>query len=1050
MKKLITLILSLSMILGTVLTVSPAAALEADTSLPTPFIDQDAEGIDGNLRELDGAYFKNVIAGTSGIEYSPYANREFNFTATQYKQNTSVECWHFGQFNAAPTSNDVTISTWINMSDFVILNKDARGTRIFTLRSGNQNADEADFGLEVRKEGTLYLKARAYDEKNTSIGTNINQSDGKYRWPMTWSSDLKYANALDTPTGAQVSKDDIDSFIAAHPGESESPWMLAQATIKYDEANRKMIYNVYLNGEHIYKDVEMPLKGEAAPKKITQVQLNTWGGVSAELKKYARLKMYNGVLSGEQLRSIYDSEKSYFVASDAPAFSLGFNNSDGIINTITKQPMTIYEYKYGNDVGKVAKATASNKYTGESYKYVDIESYSHFYTDADFISDTDMTLEFWWHVPPTQAGDNAMATISRGAERQPAMSLRFGPDGNIVLSSAQTDQSSTTEKQIFSKGALITNPTPRQLAQDTTLERPWHHIAVTRSYDSSSKTFSYRLFFNGTAVANGTEALGDGVEPMSNEGLIFGLNMLRGTGVPHTKDDNLGQTWSQPAGFMDVKVYNRALNGNDIYNEYSSKTAILADTAEFKISDIAVVAKNRNIPMEDLSEVSLGNGDGKAYGKASYVNYTGEAYTVLPVLAAYDADGALQKAVVCDKISISSAYGEGKIETSDGIEISADTKRVTLFMLDGIDTLSPHTEATSVYQAVAPLNNSMTKLNGTSDEKARVLFIGGSITAGNGATSETGGYAKLTGEWLKSTYGATYTISALGGTGSDLANARISYLMDTHTPDIVFVEYAVNDSCNAVDDDGYKYYQKSTEGIVRTILEKNPNADIILVNTMHKYMYEDYYDSGKLHPTILAKDEIARAFDLGLVNVGKQAAMNVLSGSAAWADYFGTDNCHPNDGGATQYADTIKEYVERAVSGYNSLLVRSAAPANAVNRDGYYFKGSLAPIANASGIESWTKGSNQTDGHYLYTTRGADSITYTFSGNGIGIFSGSRLSGTFKCKIDGGDEIEVDGGNNWYKYIKTDLSDGQHTIEIYNGDTTKAIGFNSFLILNKQ
>lgn len=306
------------LLLSAVMFASMPAYAEENTSAPQPFIDQDGEGIDGNLRNLAGADFRNVISGSLGVEYSEYAKSNFNFTATQYHQGTNKMWLHYGQFNAPAETNDVTISTWVNMSNFIIINKDPRGTRIFSLNGASGvAATDSDFGLEVRKDGTLWLRAIVYDENGNRLG-GIEKSDGKYRWPMTWSTDYKYDFAKTEPGKTEVTEADIDGFIEAVPGDGTNRWMFASATMKYDEANHKMIYNVYLNGEHVFKDVEVAWESDATPRKMKATKLETWGGVSPELKKYARLKMYNGDLSEKQIRMIYECEKGYFRDNNRP------------------------------------------------------------------------------------------------------------------------------------------------------------------------------------------------------------------------------------------------------------------------------------------------------------------------------------------------------------------------------------------------------------------------------------------------------------------------------------------------------------------------------------------------------------------------------------------------------------------------------------------------------------------------------------------------------------------------------------------------------------
>lgn len=296
---------------------------ENSVAIPSPFLNQDAEGIDGNLRKLDGAWFYNVLSGSNGIEYSEYADENFNFTATQYKQGDKKLWTHGGWFDAKAEATDITVSTWIYMSDFLNATSNSRGSRIFSLDGGQLadgaklNGDTRDLGLEVRKDGSLWFKARAYDEGGNAIGEkNIEERIGTYQYPMTWSEDYKYD--FTTDNGGSLTESYIDGVISDCPTAEQARWVFASASIKYDEENQKMLYSIYIDGKCLLKNKELNLNAGTSPRKITQVNLETWGGIAPEIKKYARFKMYNEALTDMQIRLIYESEKNYFTDKGVP------------------------------------------------------------------------------------------------------------------------------------------------------------------------------------------------------------------------------------------------------------------------------------------------------------------------------------------------------------------------------------------------------------------------------------------------------------------------------------------------------------------------------------------------------------------------------------------------------------------------------------------------------------------------------------------------------------------------------------------------------------
>ena len=83
------------------------------------------------------------------------------------------------------------------------------------------------------------------------------------------------------------------------------------------------------------------------------------------------------------------------------------------------------------------------------------------------------------------------------------------------------------------------------------------------------------------------------------------------------------------------------------------------------------------------------------------------------------------------------------------------------------------------------------------DKKLSIGFIGGSITEGCGASSPKTSWVGRTYDWFTRTYPEAefrFENAAIGGTGSMLGVYRLEHeLLDKSDPDLVFVEFAVND-----------------------------------------------------------------------------------------------------------------------------------------------------------------------------------------------------------------------------------------------------------------
>ncbi|HTO02363.1 MAG TPA: SGNH/GDSL hydrolase family protein, partial [Opitutus sp.] len=106
----------------------------------------------------------------------------------------------------------------------------------------------------------------------------------------------------------------------------------------------------------------------------------------------------------------------------------------------------------------------------------------------------------------------------------------------------------------------------------------------------------------------------------------------------------------------------------------------------------------------------------------------------------------------------------------------------------------------------------------------RVAYLGGSITAaGNG-------WRSLTTEHLQKRWPNLTLVeiaAGLPGTGSNLGACRLGYDVLRHQPDLLFVEFAVNDTGVPTE-----RIERTIEGVVRQTRRANPRTDIFFVYTV--------------------------------------------------------------------------------------------------------------------------------------------------------------------------------------------------------------------------
>lgn len=154
------------------------------------------------------------------------------------------------------------------------------------------------------------------------------------------------------------------------------------------------------------------------------------------------------------------------------------------------------------------------------------------------------------------------------------------------------------------------------------------------------------------------------------------------------------------------------------------------------------------------------------------------------------------------------------------------------------------------------LPNIFTKLQ--KGGEVHVAYLGGSITA-------QPGYRVKTFEWFKKEFPQAKLVeinAAIGGTGSDLGVFRVGQDVLAHKPDLMFVEFAVNDGGAAPEQ-----IHRCMEGIVRQTWRANPDTDICFVYTIANQMIDEW-KTGKLPRSVTAMEQLADHYAIPSIHFG--------------------------------------------------------------------------------------------------------------------------------------------------------------------------------------
>lgn len=323
-----------------------------------------------------------------------------------------------------------------------------------------------------------------------------------------------------------------------------------------------------------------------------------------------------------------------------------------------------------------------------------------------------------------------------------------------------------------------------------------------------------------------------------------------------------------------------------------------------------------------------------------------------------------------------------------------------------------------------------------------VVFIGGSITEGAGASSVGNCYVSKVGEYLKQMYPdkqVNIFNAGVGGTGSDYGIFRLQQDVISHDPDLVFVEFAVNDIGMVNTPDLVKI---NMEGIVRLLL-KLPKPPII------NFIYatrNDFAACTDLH------NQVAKYYGIPTYDLQTYIKSLMNSGKTK-PESFWVDGVHPNDYGYGVYADFIIDKLKNKKDSYLKPAVMKEKPLTGYEWDGPRF----ASYTEANYVGDWTD-DVLNNRPYKYTESDDAYVEYKFYGKSIGIenlFGNTSSDG--KYMIDGKNAdtftmyLDYIGPRVGANFKTIELTEGWHTIKIMrlankNVDGGGKLGIFSFML----
>jgi lysophospholipase L1-like esterase len=199
-------------------------------------------------------------------------------------------------------------------------------------------------------------------------------------------------------------------------------------------------------------------------------------------------------------------------------------------------------------------------------------------------------------------------------------------------------------------------------------------------------------------------------------------------------------------------------------------------------------------------------------------------------------------------------------------------------------------------------------------EAVRIAYLGGSIT-------DAQGWRVMTGQWLQQRYPESEVIAhnaSHSGTGSDLACFRMKRDCLPFDPDLLFIEFGVNDGIATTE-----RIHRGIEGIIRQARRANPRVDICLVYALADGWLKAL-QQGKMPHTFRAMDDVADHYGLPSVHLGLEVVRKVSEGTVIYSAktplsvaeqggrlLFSRDGVHPLKQGHALYRDALARAMEK-------------------------------------------------------------------------------------------------------------------------------------------
>jgi len=335
-----------------------------------------------------------------------------------------------------------------------------------------------------------------------------------------------------------------------------------------------------------------------------------------------------------------------------------------------------------------------------------------------------------------------------------------------------------------------------------------------------------------------------------------------------------------------------------------------------------------------------------------------------------------------------------------------------------------------------------------------VGFVGGSITTGMVPYN----WPEPVTAWFNERYPHVRLIvenAGIGATGSQLAVFRAQRDLIGRGCDLVFVEFAVNDSGLETD-----ARMRSREGLLRKLLASG-TTDVLLTYTFCQPMYDEMI-AGVVPASIAEFEQLGEHYGLGSIWMGLAGLRDVQAGRMRWEEWL-PDGIHTQFRGSLSYATPVMEHLHRALGedaadGASCERGRRTLPPPFHAR---HWQGAYNLDWAAVSLDGpWTLRRSTTfpwADQFLGTAAVGAKLSFEFEGRALCLATDFGTGASeYRYRIDGAPPVQSSrerpdwvGASGWFRLecLSDDLPPGKHRVEIevVHGNGPRCTGTNFHL-----